>query len=419
MRSRKPTNKLTELENIVQEMLREADVDFESVKCYRERIHIHLTDGATHENIESLIPAILDGKPIMLFINGVTVNRATDHDLFGNCQATLVDTARTPTTTRLAVAIFITTLAITAAYIYREPVQTFLLSILQRLEYFQKDSDLYFSNLAYPLPSTGWLLLLTLFLVVNYCTFKLTYWYKEGQNLRTPGHLTQPVTLSARFCRAAILKFLSRIYVGKIVINGREKIASKSRQIIVPNHQTEKDTLLMGDLLGVSNYRYMIAKYQTEGHRAAVAAWTGAIIVDFKSREGGSIALKTSKRILEKPDEQDTDFLIFPQGNLHPDNEIIREQFRPGAALLALHAASLGQDISILPVGINYMRDQKSMTRFQKILSFLGLADIRRFIGDLTYGATLNVGERISISTDDSAEEITDRIYAAIKGLIN
>ena len=419
MRSRKPTNKLAELENSVQEMLREAEVDFESVKCYRESIHIHLTDGAPHQNIESLIPAILDGKPTMLFINGAAVNRATDRDLFGDCQPTLVDTARTRTLTRLVAAILIAILAIAAAYFYREPVQSFLLSIFQRLEYFQNESDLYFSNLAYPLPSIGWLLLLTLFLVVNYCTFKFTYWYKEGQNLRTPGHLTQRVTMPARLCRAALLKFLARIYVGKIVINGREKTASKSRQIIVPNHQTEKDTLLMGDLLGADNYRYMIAKYQTEGHRAPVAAWTGAIIVDFKSREGGSIALKTSKRIMEKPDEQDTDFLIFPQGNLHPDNKIIREQFRPGAALLALHAASLGQDISILPVGINYIRDQKSKTRFQKILSFLGLAGIRRFIGDLTYGATLNVGERITISTDNSAEEITDRIYAAIKGLIN
>ncbi len=417
MKNRKPKDRLDELESTVRAMLIEAEVDFESVKCYRKSIHIHLTDGA-HENIESSIPANLDGKPIMLFINGIAVNRATDKDLFGDCQATLVDPARTRTTTRVAVAVIITTLIIAAAYIYREPIQTILLSILHRFRYFQTESDLYFSNLAYPLPSTGWLLVITLFLVVNYCTFKFTYWYKEGQNLRTPGHLTQRVTMPARLCRAAILKFLARIYVGKIVINGREKISSKSRQIIVPNHQTEKDTLLMGDLLGASNYRYMIAKYQTEGHRAPLAAWTGAIIVDFKSKEGGSIALKTSKRIMEKPDEQDTDFLIFPQGNLHPDNKIIREQFRPGAALLALHAASLGQDVSILPVGIKYIRDRKAMTRFQKMLSFLGLAGIRRFIGDLTYGAILNVGERISISTDNSAEEITDRIYAALEGLI-
>lgn len=119
MKNRKPKDRLDELESTVRAMLIEAEVDFESVKCYRKSIHIHLTDGA-HENIESSIPANLDGKPIMLFINGIAVNRATDKDLFGDCQATLVDPARTRTTTRVAVAVIITTLIIAAAYIYRE-----------------------------------------------------------------------------------------------------------------------------------------------------------------------------------------------------------------------------------------------------------------------------------------------------------
>lgn len=424
MKNRRPTNKLAELENTVREMLIEAEVDFESVQCYRKSIHIHLTDGA-HENIESSIPANLDGKPIMLFIGGIAVNRATDKDLFGDCQASLAEERRSKysmlsLTGRVGLAAILTAVAAIAiaSYVYREPIQTFLLYILHRLGYFQNESGLSYSNLLYPLPSARWLLPATLFVLVNYLTFKFTYWYKEGQILRTPGHLTPRISLPARFTRNALLRLLSSLFVGKVTIRGREKIPSRSRQIVVANHQTEKDTLLMGNLLGVSNYRYMIAKYQTAGWRAPLAAWTGAIIVDFKSEEGGSIALKTSKRMMERPDELDTDFLLFPQGNLHPDNEICREQFRPGAALLALHAASLGQDISILPIGIKYIRDPAAMTWFQKVLSIAGLADARRFFGDLTYGAILNVGERISISTDNSAEEITDRIYAALEGLI-
>ncbi|MCA9818816.1 MAG: 1-acyl-sn-glycerol-3-phosphate acyltransferase [Candidatus Obscuribacterales bacterium] len=426
MRSRKPTDKLAELEKTVQEMLREADVDFESVKCYRESIHIHLTDGAPHQNIESLIPAILDGKPTMLFINGSALKRATDRDLFGDCQATLADNSKNKyslltITGRIGLVVIILTAAaaIAAAYLYREPIQTFLLYLLHRLGYFQNENSLSFSHLAYPLSSARWLLPATLFVLVNYLTFKFTYWYKEGQILRTPGHLTPRISLPARFTRAALLKLLSSLFVGKVTISGHEQIPSGTRQIVVANHQTEKDTLLMGNLLGTRNYRYMIAKYQTAGWRAPLAAWTGAIIVDFKSEEGGSIALKTSKRMMERADELDTDFLIFPQGNLHPDNIITRDQFRPGAALLALHAASLGQEVSILPVGIKYIRDPAAMTWFHRVLSVAGLDDARRFFGDLTYGANLTVGKHLSISAENSAEEITERIYVAIKGLIN
>jgi len=135
---------------------------------------------------------------------------------------------------------------------------------------------------------------------------------------------------------------LSRLIpIWKIDIEGREKAVRGTTYMIISNHQSMLDILLLNCL----RYRYKwISK--VENTKIPVLGWylkmADYITVDRGNEESKAEMLETSFRFLKKG----VSIMIFPEGTRSPDKEI--SFFKRGAFQLALQA-----EVPILPVLID------------------------------------------------------------------
>ncbi len=125
------------------------------------------------------------------------------------------------------------------------------------------------------------------------------------------------------------------------IVTGAPARPPRGPRLIVSNHRTALDVLVLLDLFG--------------GHfmsRADLAGWPlvgrGArlldvVFVDREDRASGAQAIRTVRRLLR----EGRTVIVFPEGTTFPGDEV--RPFQPGAFV-----AARGLDVEVVPVGLAY-----------------------------------------------------------------
>ena len=167
---------------------------------------------------------------------------------------------------------------------------------------------------------------------------------------------------------------------------------------------------------------YLIRTTEVLGWRGYLCAMTGAIAVDEETQEGRSKAFKATIEALSKGGPNAC-MVIFPQGELVPDEVVRRNDFKSGTMAIARIASRKKKEpIWIVPVGIHYKTDPSQATNFQRLVERLGFKKFRNLFGHKNYGAYAVVGRPFQVTPkvkdlgqlsrvhtlDDDAEKATD-----------
>lgn len=251
---------------------------------------------------------------------------------------------------------------------------------------------------------------------------RFDYWAPHVVKVQQGGYVPPaPYFLTALFMRflCIILGFLE---VGPIKILGKHRLPQKGPTIIAPFHIDAGDGSIVSALLGVKPMYYMIRTTEVEGVRGWLGTLTGAIAVDEESQEGRSKAFKAAISALTNGGPN-VCMVIFPQGQLVPDQEVRREDFKSGTMAIAkLAARKRKEPIWIVPIGMHYRKDKSQSTLFQKLIQGIGFKYFRNHFGTQNYGAYAVVGRPFKVtpktadleelarglSLDDDADKATD-----------
>jgi len=265
-------------------------------------------------------------------------------------------------------------------------------------------------------------LAITVWLVSCALEGRRRFWAAEVLKVREGGYVPpEPYFLTNLLCRFVCCS-LGFLEVGPIRILGKERMPKSGPRIIAPFHTDAGDASIVSALVGISSMYYLIRTTEVLGLRGWIATMTGAIAVDEETQEGRTRAFKAAVSALSSggPNAQ---LVIFPQGQLVPDEEIRRHEFKSGTMTIAkICARKRKEAIWIVPMGVHYKTDPSESTLFQKIVQGLGFRKFRNLFGHQNYGAYAVVGrpfkvtpktadlEEIArgIALDDDAEKATD-----------
>ncbi|NXI94010.1 PLCA acyltransferase, partial [Psophia crepitans] len=145
-----------------------------------------------------------------------------------------------------------------------------------------------------------------------------------------------------KFMRMSLLP-LKYIFGIKIVVKGKEKLRTNQPFVLVLNHQTSLDIMVMMEIL--PNRCVPIAKKEilymgTFG----IACWlSGVIFIDRKKKQE---SITTLTEVAESLHKENFSVLIFPEGTRNHDGSVL--PFKRGAFQLAVKA-----QVPIIPVVIS------------------------------------------------------------------
>lgn len=250
--------------------------------------------------------------------------------------------------------------------------------------------------------------------LATFVTIRVRFWIAQGEKLvNEPGYRTPHVTLVARLTRLFVATGIKRWFVGPVRVRNKKFLGFKGRLIIVLNHQTERDAIVVPAILRLLPFRALMAVTQIIGLRKPLAAWLGIIAVHHATKP--LAALNTSIEILAA--EDDTSFVIFPQGALHRTNELKREDFFEGTMVIAKKLQEKSKKpVAILCGAIAYDRNPAHKTLCQKFWGALGLSGKREFFGDTVYGAAVVWREPLLVSAlPDKRKTAMDLVFENIK----
>lgn len=265
-------------------------------------------------------------------------------------------------------------------------------------------------------------LALVLWLISCAIEARRQFWATEVLRVREGGYVPpEPYILTNLLCRFVCFT-LGFLEVGPIKIVGKDRLPKQVPRIIAPFHIDAGDASIVSALIGISPMYYLIRTTEVLGYRGWIATMTGAIAVDEETQEGRTRAFKAAVNALSSggPNAQ---LVIFPQGQLVPDEVIRRHEFKSGTMAIAkLCARRRKEPIWIVPLGVHYKTDPSESTLFQKIVQGLGFKKFRNLFGHQNYGAFAVVGRPFmvfpkaaqlediarGIALDDDAEKATD-----------
>ncbi|KFW01013.1 1-acyl-sn-glycerol-3-phosphate acyltransferase alpha, partial [Eurypyga helias] len=168
-----------------------------------------------------------------------------------------------------------------------------------------------------------------------------------------------------RFLRMSFMP-LKYIFGIKVVVKGKENLRTKKPFVVVLNHQTSLDIMMMMDILPsrcVPIAKKEILYMGTFG----LACWlSGLIFIDRKKKEESVSALTEVARSLHKENYR---VLVFPEGTRNHGGSML--PFKRGAFHLAVKA-----QVPIIPVVISsycdfYNRKEKRFTTGKIIIQIL------------------------------------------------
>lgn len=255
----------------------------------------------------------------------------------------------------------------------------------------------------------------TVLLALIVASVRILFWINEGKKLLQPGYMTPKVSWWARATRLFIGRIAMHLRVGRLIIIGKENLRYRGRLLMLPNHQIEKDAVIVTAVFGTMHFRFLMAINQITKLRAPFAAWLGGIAVHHDRNPAASV--RTAMRALGA--EQNSSLVVFPQGRLIRNNALLREDFFAGALMIGKHAAKKSElPFAVLPVGIYYDRDSKHATLLFRAARLFGITWFSDWFNETTFGATVAFGKPIPIADlPDDLEKATDIVFNEIKTL--
>lgn len=265
----------------------------------------------------------------------------------------------------------------------------------------------------------GGLFVLTL---LCFLTYRVRYWWREGNKLQEVGYLTPRVTIFARFARWILGWMIVWYKCGRYKVYGREHLRGNRRKIIMPNHQIEHDAIVIPTALRMLYFRGLMAITQIVGFRKPIAAWLGVVPVHHDKNP--MAAVRVSVKVLKA--EDDSSMVAFPQGELVRDNNLQLDpppgkegpRFYAGPILIARMAAPKGGPIPFwfVPAGVYYDRDPRHASYMQRFLRWLGLKSFRGWFGEVLSGVTVVFGEPIAFDNlPQDKDEARKVVFEKIK----
>ncbi len=255
----------------------------------------------------------------------------------------------------------------------------------------------------------------TFLLALIVAAVRIRFWINEGKKLLQPGYMTPKVSWWARATRLTIGRIAMRLRVGRLIILGKENLKYRGRLLMLPNHQIEKDAVIVTAVFGTMHFRFLMAINQITKLRAPFAAWLGGIAVHHDRNPAASV--RTAMRALSA--EQTSSLVVFPQGKLVRDNALRREDFFAGALMIGRHAAKKSElPFAVLPVGIYYDRDAKHATLLFRVARWFGITWFSDWFNETTFGATVAFGKPIPLADlPEDLERATDIVFEEIRNL--
>ncbi len=247
---------------------------------------------------------------------------------------------------------------------------------------------------------------------------RYAFWKAEGKKYAAdPGYVPPVCGFFGRWLRSFVGRLAAFVYLGPVRIHSRRFLSDRRRLLILGNHQTERDAIVVPRIAGLRKLRFLMAMSQVQPARAFWVALTGGIAVGHPRSTGGTV--EKSARALA--DDGDTSMVIFPEGELHRDGELKRENFRDGSMRIARLAERLckerasNREFAVLPIYIRYERDYARAGWMQKLLLNLGLWKWRLFFGERTFGVDIYCGSPIALKDMPvDAHEATTVIFNEI-----
>lgn len=260
------------------------------------------------------------------------------------------------------------------------------------------------------------MLQMLLWIFATYIAYRIIFWINEGKKLQITGYLPPAPSIFGRNLLGLVSRIGCHLFVGPIKVVGKKNISINERLVVISNHQFALDFMVLTCALPFS-FRHLAKAEEVRGWRAPLAACTGHFAVDVengKAKYGlGHVAVDTCARVLIHDN-----LLIFPQGKIVAENNLIANDFRTGAmrtAQLAMEKMA-HSSVSILPVAIKYQRDPQQATSLSRFAARLGL---RSFDGITNYGAIVTVGKRIRINAlPNDVKEATQTLRIEIQVLL-
>lgn len=248
---------------------------------------------------------------------------------------------------------------------------------------------------------------------VGALAYRVRYWIAEGNKLvSTPGYFSPRAPFFARIARLVVSKIFVRRFIGPVKRIGAQYMKDERRLIILINHQTERDVIVIPSTLRLRVMRALMAVTQIFGIRKPVAAWQGVIAVHHDTNPMG--ALRGMIKVMQQ--DEDSDGVVFPQGALHRDNVLKREEFFDGALMIAKKTADKSHHkVAVLPAAIAYDRNPAHATWVQRLFEALGWKNFRHFYGETIYGAAVAFGKPIPVEELPAKyNEAMDVVFARI-----
>jgi 1-acyl-sn-glycerol-3-phosphate acyltransferase len=242
-------------------------------------------------------------------------------------------------------------------------------------------------------------ILLVLGLVVaRVVAMRKAFWAPHVVKVREGGYVSPPPYILTELLMRSFCILLGFFEVGPIRIVGRHRLPKSGPMIIAPVHIDAGDASIVSALLGIRPMYYLIRTTEVQGWRGWIATMTGAIAVDEESQEGRTKAFKATISALNNGGPNAC-MIIFPQGQLVPDQEIRRDDFKSGTMLIAkMVARKRKEPVWIVPIGVHYRIDPNESTLFQKCVQGLGFKKFRSLFGQQNYGAFAVVGKPFKVT---------------------
>lgn len=175
----------------------------------------------------------------------------------------------------------------------------------------------------------------------------------------------------------------------RVRIQGRENIKPKKAYVVVSNHQSLLDILMLFNLF--FHFKFVS---KSEIFRVPLIGWNMRLNQYIELKRGDKRSVPKMMQDCEKALNQGSSVLIFPEGTRSPDGNI--KKFKPGAFILALE-----QKAPILPIvitGTNTALPKYSM-------NFHGSHDIRiRVMPEIPHE------EFAHLSPEEAAEMVREKM---------
>lgn len=243
--------------------------------------------------------------------------------------------------------------------------------------------------------------------------YRVRFWWKEGRKLvEEPGHITPRAPIVARIARWSLLSIVRRRYCGPTKVIGGEFAKDNRRLILLYNHQTERDAIVIPPTFKLRVVRALMAVTQIYGIRVPLASWLGIIAVHHDRNPAA--ALRGMIKVLQQ--DEDSDGVVFPQGALHRDNVHVRKEYFDGAMMIGKKVAEKSKrKVAAVPAAIAYDRNPAHATLVHRFFNAIGWKKFREFYGETVYGTCIVYGKPIPMEElPEKYSEAMDVIFARI-----